>query len=52
MTADELRQQAAECCRSPPSTGADELRLYFNDELRRHSKLAVFFDLKGLGHEM
>src|SRR5260221_10534632 len=26
---------------------ADEERLRFNDELRHHSKLAVFFDLKG-----
>jgi hypothetical protein len=30
---------------------ADEERLYFNDELRCHPKLAVFFDLKGLSHE-
>ena len=26
---------------------ADEERLYFNDNLRRHSRLAVFLDLKG-----
>jgi hypothetical protein len=25
--------------------------MYFNDELQPHSKLAVFFDLKGLSHE-
>jgi hypothetical protein len=31
---------------------ADEERPYFNDERRRHSKFAVFFDLMGLGHEM
>jgi hypothetical protein len=31
---------------------ADKERLYFNDELRRYSKLAVFFDLKGVGYEM
>jgi hypothetical protein len=31
---------------------ADEQRLYFNDELRRHSKLAEFFDFRRLGHEM
>jgi hypothetical protein len=34
-------------------TVADEERPYFNDELRGHAKLAVFFDLRGeLGHEI
>ena len=31
------------------SAVADEKRLQFNDELRRHSKLAVVFDLKEAG---
>jgi hypothetical protein len=31
---------------------AGEQRLYFNDELRRHSKLSVIFNPKGPGHEM
>jgi hypothetical protein len=28
---------------------ADEYRLNFNDELRRHSKLAILFNRKGAG---
>ncbi len=35
----------------PYSAVADELRLYFNDELRRYSKLAVFSH-SGASHEM
>ena len=31
-----------------PSDGARAERLYFNDNLRRRSKLVVFFDLKGV----
>jgi hypothetical protein len=31
---------------------ADEKRLYFNEELRRHTKLSVIFNPKGPGHEM
>ena len=32
---------------SPYSAVADELRLYFNDELRRYSKHAVFIAVRG-----
>ena len=39
------RQKASEAV-------ADEERLYFNEELRRHTKLSAIFDLKGPGHEM
>jgi hypothetical protein len=31
---------------------AGEQRLYFNDELRRHTKLSIIFNPKGPGHEM
>ncbi|MCP1971766.1 MULTISPECIES: DUF3302 domain-containing protein [Bradyrhizobium] len=31
---------------------ADGERLNFNDELRGHSKLALFFDVRGLGYEI
>jgi hypothetical protein len=32
-----------------PEAVADEQRLYFNDELRRHAKPDMFFDLKEAG---